>query len=221
MIIAIDGPAGSGKSSVAKAVSEQLNFRHIDTGAMYRAVAWKSRELGIETGEEDLLAELANNIKIEFVPGPNGQQVMVDGTNATVFLKDEDIGRRASTIATQGEVRAALVDKQRQMGKTGNLVMDGRDIGTVVFPNADVKIFLDAAPEVRGKRRFLELKEKVSDLDRESIIHQVKQRDHEDRSRKISPLRPAEDAVTIDTTHLDLNEVINKVMRLVQPPGNN
>ncbi len=220
MIIAIDGPAGSGKSSVARAVAEKLNYRHIDTGAMYRAVGWRSRHLGIDLSQEERVADLARNINIEFVPGKNGQEVWVDGNNVTALLKDEAIGRRASVVATQPGVREALVDKQRQMGRAGDIVMDGRDIGTVVFPQADVKIFLDAAAEERGKRRYLELQTQDQNIDMESTIRQVKKRDLEDRTRKVSPLRPAEDAVQIDTTRLDLNEVISQVMRLIRPPEN-
>jgi cytidylate kinase len=216
MIIAIDGPAGSGKSSVAKAIAKQLKFRHIDSGAMYRAVAWKSRELGIDLGEQERLAKLAQSIQIEFMPGEDKQEIVVDGKIVTSALRQENIGNLASQVATQERVREALVARQQEISHTGNVVMDGRDIGTVVFPDADIKIFLDASPEVRGQRRHLELQEKGNAPDREHIVEDIRRRDHEDRNRKASPLRPADDAVLIDTTGLGLDEVIEKVLQLIK-----
>ena len=136
MIIAIDGPAGSGKSTIAKLIAKQLNFRYIDTGAMYRAVAWTALQKGLSLMDESAMARIAKNLKIEFVPSAEGQAVMVDGKNTTALLKDEIVGRGAATVAAQKFVREVLVDQQRKIGKTGNMVMDGRDIGTVVFPEA-------------------------------------------------------------------------------------
>lgn len=216
MIIAIDGPAGSGKSTAAKNVAQKLKFRHIDTGAMYRAVTWKAQQLGIDLSHENEVARLADELNIQFDPGPQGQRVLVDGENVTDLLKSETIGKGAATVAAHGKVRDILVAKQRVMGKNGNIVMEGRDIGTVVFPHAEKKFFLDASPEERGKRRYLELQGKQQNVDLDSIIEQIRQRDHEDRNRKISPLKPAADAICLDTTKLSLEEVINHIMRQVE-----
>ena len=153
MIIAIDGPAGSGKSTVAKLVAKQLNYRYIDTGAMYRAVAWTAQKKGMSLVDEPAMAKIAESLNIEFVPGAEGQAVLVDGENATTLLKNETVGRGAATVAAQNFVRELLVARQRQIGETNNVVMDGRDIGTVVFPQADKKFFFVADAEERGRRR--------------------------------------------------------------------
>ena len=161
MIIAIDGPAGSGKSTIAKLVAKRLNYRYIDTGAMYRAVAWTAQKKGLSLTDETAMAELARSLKIEFVPGADGQSVLVDGENATAHLKNETVGKGAATVAAQKSVREVLVARQRQIGETGNVVMDGRDIGTVVFPQANKKFFFVADAEERGRRRYEELKSKI------------------------------------------------------------
>ncbi len=218
MIIAIDGPAGSGKSTVARIVANKLQIVHIESGAMYRAVAWRSLQEGVDLSDENAVAGVAQKINTTFVPGPDGQSVLVDGEEVTRLLKEEAISRAAAMVAAQPGVRDVLTVKQRELGVNGNLVMDGRDIGTVVFPQADKKIFLDADPGERGKRRYLELKAKNQDVDLNTIIEEVKKRDYEDRNRTISPLKPAEDAIQLDTTHLQINEVVDEVMRLIQSP---
>ena len=161
MIIAIDGPAGRGKSTIAKFVARNLNYRYIETGAMYRAVAWSAGKKGINLDDENAVGQWVAQLKIEFLADPSGQQVKVNGENVTGLLKNEVVGRGAAKVAAQKRVREILVAKQQEIGKTGNVVMDGRDIGTQVFPNADLKFFLDADAEERGKRRYLELKEKM------------------------------------------------------------
>ena len=191
MIIAIDGPAGSGKSTVAKFIAKRLNYRYIDTGSMYRAVAWSAEKKDIDLSDENAVGQWVTQLKIEFVADPAGQQVKVNGENATGLLKNEVVGRGAAKVAAQKRVREILVAKQQEIGESGNVVMDGRDIGTQVFPNAELKFFMDADAEERGKRRYLELKEKNLDVDLENIIAEIKQRDHEDRTRAISPLCPA------------------------------
>ena len=158
MIIAIDGPAGSGKSTVAKIVAEKLNFRYIDTGSMYRSVAWKSLQKNTALKDEDSVADIAFKVQIDLVPGKNGQLVFVDGENITDQLKVEEISRGAAIVAAQPMIRKIMTTKQRKLGKQGMVVMDGRDIGTVVFPQAEKKFFLDADPKERGRRRFVELK---------------------------------------------------------------
>jgi len=213
MIIAIDGPAGSGKSTIAKLVAKGLNYRYIDTGAMYRAVAWTAQKKGLSLTDETAMAELARSLKIEFVPGADGQSVLVDGENATAHLKNETVGKGAATVAAQKSVREVLVARQRQIGETGNVVMDGRDIGTVVFPQANKKFFFVADAEERGRRRYEELKSKNPDLDLKIIIEEIRQRDHEDCNRKISPLVRAEDALEVDTTRLSIEEVTDHVLK--------
>jgi cytidylate kinase len=213
MIIAIDGPAGSGKSTIAKLVAKRLNYRYIDTGAMYRAVAWTAQKKGLSLTDETAMAELARSLKIEFVPGADGQSVLVDGENATAHLKNETVGKGAATVAAQKSVREVLVARQRQIGETGNVVMDGRDIGTVVFPQANKKFFFVADAEERGRRRYEELKSKNPDLDLKIIIEEIQQRDHEDCNRKISPLVRAEDALEVDTTRLSIEEVTDHVLK--------
>ena len=213
MIIAIDGPAGSGKSTVAKLVAKRLNYRYIDTGAMYRAVAWTAQKKGMGLADETAMAEIAGSLKIEFILGADGQSVLVDGENVTAHLKNETVGRGAATVAAQKSVREILVAKQRQIGEAGNVVMDGRDIGTVVFPQADKKFFFIADADERGRRRYEELKSKNPNLDLKIIIEEIRQRDHEDRNRKISPLVMAEDALEVDTTGLSIEEVTNHVLK--------
>jgi len=213
MIIAIDGPAGSGKSTVAKLVAKRLNYRYIDTGAMYRAVAWTAQKKGMGLADETAMAQIAGSLDIEFVPSADGQLVLVDGENAMAYLKNEIVGRGAATVAAQKSVREILVAKQRQIGKAGNVVMDGRDIGTVVFPQADKKFFFIADADERGRRRYEELKSKNPHLDLKIIIEEIRQRDHEDRNRKISPLVMAEDALEVDTTRLSIEEVTNQVLK--------
>jgi len=219
MIIAIDGPAGSGKSTVAKIVAEKLNFRYIDTGSMYRSVAWKSLKKSTALGDEDAVADIASKVKIELVPGKDGQLVFVDGKNITNQLKVEEISRGAAIVAAQPMIREIMTTKQRKLGEQGKVVMDGRDIGTVVFPQADKKFFLDADPKERGRRRFIELKEKdqVKNTDLSTIIAQIVQRDHEDRSRKIAPLKQAKDAMLIDTTHLSVDQVAEEIIKIITP----
>lgn len=213
MIIAIDGPAGSGKSTVARKVAQKLQFRYIETGSMYRAVAWKAMKSGIELGDREKVAAVGRNLHLEFVLAPDGQVLLVDGENVSHLLKDEVVSRGAAIVATYQEVRDVMTAKQREIGRSGNVVMDGRDIGTIVFPGAERKFFLDADPEERGKRRYLELKAKNQDVDLAQIVEQVRQRDHEDRNRAIAPLRPAPDAIKVDTTDLKIDEVVDEVVR--------
>ena len=212
MIIAIDGPAGSGKSTIAKLVAKRLNYRYIDTGAMYRAVAWTAQKKGISLADELAVAKIAKSLKIEFVPSAEGQEVKVNGKKTGALLKNEAVARGAATVAAQKFVREVLVDQQRQIGKKGNTVMDGRDIGTVVFPEAQKKFFFIADAEERGRRRHKELKSKNPDLDLKAIIEEIRQRDQEDINRKISPLVKADDALEVDTTRLSIEEVTDYVL---------
>ncbi|HIE80800.1 MAG TPA: (d)CMP kinase, partial [Nitrospinaceae bacterium] len=172
-----------------------------------------AQKKGLSLTDETAMAELARSLKIEFVPGADGQSVLVDGENATAHLKNETVGKGAATVAAQKSVREVLVARQRQIGETGNVVMDGRDIGTVVFPQANKKFFFVADAEERGRRRYEELKSKNPDLDLKIIIEEIRQRDHEDCNRKISPLVRAEDALEVDTTRLSIEEVTDHVLK--------
>ena len=215
MIIAIDGPAGSGKSTIAKFIAKKLKYRYIDTGSMYRAVAWSANNEGIDLDDEITVGQWTEKLKIEFLTDSKGQQIKINGANATGLLKNEVVGRGAAKVAAQKKVREILVAKQQEIGQSGNVVMDGRDIGTQVFPNAELKFFMDADAEERGKRRYLELKEKNMNVDLENIIAEIKLRDHEDKTRTISPLHPAEDAIEVDTTKFTIEEVIDQVMKQI------
>jgi cytidylate kinase len=219
MIIAIDGPAGSGKSTVARIVAEKLNFRYIDTGSMYRSVAWKSLQKKTTLKNEAAVADIASKIKIELIPDEDGQLVFVDGKNITDQLKVEEISRGAAIVAAQPLIREIMTNKQRKLGAHGKVVMDGRDIGTVVFPQADKKFFLDADSKERGRRRFAELEEKnqAKNTDLSTIIKQIVQRDYEDRNRKIAPLKQAKDAMLIDTTHLSIDQVVEEIIKIITP----
>ena len=179
---------------------------------MYRAVAWRSLQLGIDLADREKVSVVAKGLRLEFVPNEDGQVLLVDGENVTPQLKSEVVGRGAAIVATYHEVRDIMTSKQREIGRSGDVVMDGRDIGTIVFPEAEKKFFLDADPEERGRRRYLELKAKNQDVDLAHIVEQVKQRDEEDRNRVIAPLRPAPDAVKVDTTFLKIEEVVEKVV---------
>jgi cytidylate kinase len=214
IIIAIDGPAGSGKSTLASLLARKYNYINIETGAMYRALALKAMESGVSLDDADALEQLAEQSQIDLVPRPEGNRVLLDGKDVTERLRQQDITDAASKVSVHPAVRAWMVNSQRQMGRGGGVVMEGRDIGTKVFPHAEVKIFLDAAPEVRGNRRFLqnpgvEAKEK-------SVIEELRARDLRDRTRATSPLVPAPDAVLIDSTSLTLDQVVQKAIEIVE-----
>ncbi len=216
MIIAIDGPAGSGKSSAAKIIAQKMQFKHINTGAMYRAVALKARQWQVDLSDEASVADVARKQNMQFVPGPKGQAVVVDGEDVTALLRSKTVDQDAAIVASLGKVREILVAKQRDMGGSDSIVMEGRDIGTVVFPDAERKFFLDASPEERGKRRFLELQGKGQEVDLDTIIEQVRRRDEIDRNREVSPLKAAKDAICMDTTNLNLEEVVNQIMEWIE-----
>ena len=206
-VVAIDGPAGAGKSTLAAHLARRFGLLNLESGAMYRALALKAIEKDIDIGDETALAAFAGTTRIELLPAIDGNRVRLDGTDVTRRLRDEDVTQAASRVSVHPLVRRWLVEEQRKLGSQGGVVMEGRDIGTVVFPNAEVKIFLDAAPEVRGNRRFQQGAVKPA-VTQAAVLKEIRDRDERDRSRAASPLVAATDAVVIDSTNMSLDEVI-------------
>lgn len=215
--IAIDGPAGAGKSTAAKAVAKALDLKYLDTGAMYRTVALKAITDGIDTLDEKKVSRLAGNINMEVIFNGDVQQMYLDGKNVTDRIREKDVTIGSSNIAVVPKVREKMVEMQRKIAKKAGIVMDGRDIGTYVLPDADLKIYLDASVEERANRRFRELKKKNrNNLSIEEIKKDIEYRDKNDSSRKFAPLCAADDAVILDTTDMTVNEVTEKIMLLVE-----
>lgn len=213
-VVAIDGPAGAGKSTIARQVAGKLGFAYIDTGAMYRAVTWKLLQTG-EAFSPALAGELAQRIRIVFVPEGEINRVLVDGTEVTRAIRSIEVMSLVSKVAAVPAVRDAMVAQQRRMGMEGGIVMDGRDIGTVVFPAAQCKIFLTASVEERALRRGKELAAKGEAVNYEQLRTAIARRDKEDSERAVSPLRQAEDAIYLDTTEMDITRVTEEILRLV------
>ncbi|MCM3881791.1 MAG: (d)CMP kinase [Vicinamibacterales bacterium] len=212
LIIAIDGPSGAGKGTVARAVAQRLGYRHLDTGAMYRAVAWKALQDGLDLADEAAVAVVAERAALEIGPG----RVQIDGTDVTAAIRTPQIDRAAAAAARLPRVRAALVKRQRQAGEQGSIVMEGRDIGTVVFPDADVKIYLDASSEERARRRAADPSHGVGrHAALADVESELKARDYSDSTRATSPLAEAKDAVHLDTTGLSIEQTVGAVMEIV------
>jgi cytidylate kinase len=223
LTIAIDGPAGSGKSSVARVVAGILGYLYLDSGAMYRALALKALTRGVPLDDETQLAKLANETHIELrSPTPEQERagiknrVFLDGKEVTEEIRTPEVAQAASRLATIAPVRAVLVAEQQRAGAGGGVVMEGRDIGTVVFPNAELKIFLEASPEVRAERRWKEHQEKGEDLSLAQVLEEVDERDKRDRERKVSPLVRAGDAVLVDNTAMDAAETARLIVMLAR-----
>ena len=215
-IVAVDGTAGSGKGSITKIVAERLNLTAIDTGAMYRCVALAMIENNIKIEETEKISELLKNIKIEFKEDENSKKVFLNGNDVTLKIRSVEVTQYVSPVATIGIVREHLVKLQRQMAETIDVIMEGRDIGTNVFPNADVKIYLDATPEERAKRRVLQNKENGIDTPFEEILQSVKDRDYRDSNREIAPLTKAPDAIYIDSTGMSVEEEAEVVIKIIE-----
>lgn len=213
--IAIDGPAGAGKSTIAKKLAKDLGYIYVDTGAMYRAMAYFLITQGVDAENTALLEETCQkaDISIQYVDGE--QIVLLNGENVNHVLRTEEVGKMASVSSANGKLREKLVELQQTLAAKENVVMDGRDIGTVVLPNADVKIFMTASVEVRAKRRYDELVAKGESADLEVIAEDIEERDYRDSHRKVSPLKQAEDAVLLDTSDLDIEQVTEKMKELV------
>lgn len=214
--VAIDGPAGAGKSTIAKIVAKEKQFVYVDTGAMFRALAVYFIRQGIKAEEHDKISASLDgaDVTIEYTNGE--QQVLLNGENVTPYLRTEEVGNMASASSVNGDVRNKMKELQQKLAATTNVVMDGRDIGTVVLPNAQVKVYLTASVEVRAKRRYDELIEKGQEADLEKIKKDIEERDYRDMNREIAPLRQAEDAVLIDSSYLTIEESAQAILALIK-----
>lgn len=219
MNIAIDGPAGAGKSTVAQIVAQRLGYLYIDTGAMYRALAWACEQQRIPVDDEDAVAALLRHSTISLRRTERGQIILWDDQDVTDQIRTPLVSQYASIVASHPQVRAQMLQRQRELASAGNVVMDGRDIGTHVLPDADVKIFLTATIEERAKRRLAELAQKGIATDLHSLMQEIAERDKRDSERKVAPLRRAEDAHLIDTSNLTLDQVVDRVMQICHQTG--
>ncbi len=216
VMITIDGPSGSGKSTLSRLLAKRLGFSYLDTGAMYRAVGYKiTPGAGGRAGRRGLAA-LLDHLDLQLLPGKDDTRVLLDGQDISQAIRTAEMGLVASRISAIAAVRRVLTELQRRIGRKGNFVAEGRDMGTVVFPDAPCKFFLDASPEERARRRTAQLVEKGEPADRQSILAQIKKRDHDDSSRDLAPLQAAADAVRIDSTDMTIEEVLAFMVRTVQ-----
>ncbi len=211
--VAIDGPSAAGKSTIAKMVAKKENFIYIDTGAMYRCVAYYCLTQKIDLNDEKAVEQAIEHIQISLTPD---NKVYLNDEDVSNQIRQDQVSLGASCVSKYQAVRNFLVDEQRKMAKAGNVILDGRDIGTVVLPNADLKIYQIASVETRAKRRYLENLERGLDADLETIKKEIKERDYQDTHREISPLKKAEDAIELDTSSLTLEEVVEQVLTLIQ-----
>ena len=222
MQIAIDGPAGAGKSTVAKLVAANLGYVYIDTGAMYRALTYKVLQEQIDPADEELVYAVLGTMELKLAPMSTDEsmcRVLLGSEDITEQIRQPIVTKHVSLVASHSKVREAMVDLQRQLGQSGDVVMDGRDIGTTVLPNAEIKFFLQASVEERAKRRLAELERQGHSITLPDLIEQIKERDYNDSTRKVSPLRKADDAYDIDTTLLSIREVVDIILCLVARRG--
>jgi len=219
LIVTIDGPAGAGKTTVSRMLADRLGYRYIDTGALYRGVAFEARIRGIKSDDDNGLGSLCRDLKLELAQADTGLRLLSNETDITDRIRAPEITMLASAVSARPVVRTYLLQLQRDLGKERNIVIEGRDMGTVVFPDADVKFFLDASPEVRASRRYSELKG-CSSQDLEAVKNDILQRDSNDSTRKLAPLKPAPDALIIDSTDLSVTEVVHRMHAVVEKAGN-
>lgn len=213
--VAIDGPAGAGKSTIAKAAAKELGFIYVDTGALYRAVAYNAVKNGVIDDEQGIISMLDDTkVELKYVEGV--QSVYLNGEDVSGFIRTPEISMGASKVSAIPQVREFLLNLQRKIAKTNNVIMDGRDIATVVLPDAEVKIFLFASPECRAERRYKELVEKGENVSFDDVLKDVNQRDHQDSHREIAPLKPSEESIMADTSELTLQESIDLIVNTIK-----
>jgi cytidylate kinase len=214
-VVAIDGPAGSGKTTVARMVARSLGYALVDTGAIYRCLALAARRGGIGDDQAGALASLARSLPLRFVETGQGQRVLLGDEDVTGAIREPAISQSASRVSAHPQVRESLLSLQRDLGRAGGVVLEGRDIGTVVFPDAEVKVFLRADPRIRAQRRTEELQATGKQVTLEETLHEMRERDRRDEAREVAPCRPAADAVIVDTGPLSIQEVVDRVVALV------
>lgn len=214
MQIAIDGPASAGKSTIAKLVAKKLGYVYCDTGAMYRTVTLMALRNGVAPDDAKQVTALLPKLEFKFVPTADGQLVYMNGEDVSLAIRQEDVTNNASAVSAIPAVREDLTRRQREIAAEGNIVMDGRDIGTTVLPNAELKVFMIASVAERARRRFLDNQSKGIDVSIETLEEEIATRDHKDSTRKTSPLRQADDAILIDTTKMTIDEVVNQILAL-------
>jgi len=214
--IAIDGPAGAGKSTIAKRAAGELGFIYVDTGALYRAIALYMMRRGISANDSAAVVAALPAISVDIVHEKGEQNVLLNGEGVSAYIRSSEVSRGASSVSAIPEVREFLLKLQRDLAEKNNVIMDGRDIGTVVLPEAKIKIYLSASPEDRAHRRFQEMLEKGVDAEFGSVLEEIQQRDYNDMNRAVAPLRPAEDAVEVDTTGNTLEESVNLITNLIK-----